>query len=333
MSRVTIIAEVGVNHNGDLGRAKQMVWAAKRAGADIVKFQAFTTETIVSRAAPTASYQAANTGLESQFDLIRALELSPADFEVLAGECRAAGIEFLATPFDWTMTSDLVRLGMKALKVASGELTNTPALEHFASFGLPVWLSTGMATLEEVRAALSVLRDAGARNVTVLHCTSLYPAPVDALNLSALTTMANELAVPVGYSDHSLGYHASIAAVVLGAILIEKHFTLDKSLPGPDHIASLDTNEFAQMVGHIREIERMLGDGVKRPVVEELDVAALVRRSWHAKSDLAAGQTVQAEDLLLLRPASGLPPSQCPIGRRLSRKVAAGSPIRVSDLV
>lgn len=332
MTKVTIIAEAGVNHNGDLGRAKEMVWAAKKAGADIVKFQAFTTETIVSRAAPTASYQAANTGLESQFELIRALELSSADFEALAGECRTAGIEFLATPFDWTMTAGLVRLGMKALKVASGELTNTPALRHFASFGLPVWLSTGMATLDEVQAALSILRHAGARDVTVLHCTSLYPAPVDALNLSALTTMAERLRVPVGYSDHSLGHHASIAAVALGAVLIEKHFTLDKGLPGPDHVASLDTGEFEQMVKQIRDVERMLGDGVKRPVAQELDVAALVRRSWHARVDLSAGRSLQADDLQLLRPASGLPPCDDPAGRLLLKNVSAGSPIRSSDL-
>lgn len=332
MSRVTIIAEAGVNHNGDVARAKEMVWAAKEAGADLVKFQAFTTETIVSTQAPTAAYQATNTGIKSQFELIKALELSRKDFAALAAECRKAGIAFLATPFDWTMTEELVGLGMPALKVASGEITNTPALVHFATYKLPIWLSTGMATLDEVATALATLKGAGSGPVTILQCTTQYPAPPEAMNLRAMVTMQQRFGCPVGLSDHSLGDHATIAAVALGATLIEKHFTLDRNLPGPDHLASLEPETFREMVARVREVEVMLGDGVKQPVAIEIETARLVRRSWHTRRALPKGRTLGEGDVVLMRPATGLQPDICPIGLRLVRDVAGNAPI-TADLV
>jgi sialic acid synthase SpsE len=205
-------------------------------------------------------------------------------------------------------------------------------LRAYARFGLPVLLSTGMGTLEDVRLAAETLNGAGARDVTILHCTSLYPAPPAALNLRAMTTMAKALGRPVGYSDHSLDDHAAIAAVALGACVVEKHFTLDRALPGPDHKASLEPQAFAAMVRRIREVEAMLGDGVKRPAPGEAEVAALVRRSWHAVRPLEAGRVVEEADIRLMRPAAGLPPTMTPVGRRVARPVAAGAPIVAEDL-
>ena len=325
-----IIAEAGVNHNGDMDRAFALIDAAVEAGADVVKFQAFRADSLVTQEAGTAVYQASNTGLNNQAELLRALELSKDDFAKIAENCAESGIEFLCTPFDDSMTADLVAMGMKRIKVASGELTNTPALRQFAEFGLPILLSTGMATLAEVGQALGDLQ-AAAGNVTCLHCTSLYPAPMATLNLKAMATMATAFGVPVGYSDHSLGDHAAIAAVVLGAGVIEKHFTLDRSLPGPDHRASLEPLELRAMVTRLREIVVALGDGVKEPVPDERDTAVLVRRSWHARYSMACNHIITVDDVTLKRPADGLPPAQSPVGRLLTRDLAADQPIRETD--
>jgi N,N'-diacetyllegionaminate synthase len=332
MNPPLVIAEAGVNHNGDLGRAREMVAAAAAAGADIVKFQAFEAGGLVARGAKTAAYQAANTGQNNQSDLLRALQLRQDEFASIASDCRRHGIGFLATAFDIDMIEALVEMGMDRIKVASGEITNTPALERFAALGLPVILSTGMATMDEVGAAIATLQDAGADDMTLLHCTSLYPAPADALNLRAMTAMAERFSRPVGYSDHSLGDHAAIAAVALGACVIEKHFTLDRSLPGPDHKASLEPGELAAMIGKLRETAAMLGDGEKKPAPGEVETAALVRRSWHAARDLPAGTVLTADDLVLKRPADGMAPNACPAGRRLAVALSADAPVRHEHL-
>lgn len=326
-----IIAEAGVNHNGDLARALALVDAAVDAGADVVKFQAFRAEGLVTEDADTVAYQASNTGQDNQAELLRALELSQDDFETIAAQCAKVGIEFLCTPFDVAMTADLVAMGMKRIKVASGELTNLPALRHFAAFDLPIILSTGMATLADVGEALEALEEVK-ETVTCLHCTSLYPAPIETLNLRAMTTMAEAFDVPVGYSDHSLGDHAAIAATALGASVIEKHFTLDRTLPGPDHMASLEPSELRTMVARIRDTAKALGDGVKQPTDQERETAALVRRSWHTRRAVSGGSVIAAADLVLKRPADGLPPAQSPEGHRLIHDLAADRPVTAADI-
>jgi len=333
MTGPLVIAEAGVNHNGDLARARDMVAAAADAGADYVKFQAFSAASLVADGARTAAYQAANTGEVDQAALLNRLELGVDDLAALADECRARKVRFLCTPFDVSMTGALIAMGMDRIKIASGELTNTEALSAFAGFGLPIILSTGMATLDEVDAALAVLTEHGATDITLLHCTSLYPAPPESLNLRAITTMAKRFGRPVGYSDHSLGDQASIAAVALGATVIEKHFTLDRALPGPDHQASLEPNELGSMIKKLRATAMALGDGDKKPTAGERETAQLVRRSWHAARDLAAGTVLVHADVVLVRPADGLSPADSPLGHRLDRALGAGTPVRAEDLV
>jgi len=332
MTAPLVIAEAGVNHNGDLGRAREMVAAAAAAGADIVKFQAFTVAGLVARGAQTAAYQAANTGKSNQASLLGDLELSRDDFAVLADDCRRHRIGFLATAFDVEIVEALVAMGMNRIKVASGEITNTPALQRFARLGLPILLSTGMATMNEVETAVGTLKKAGAKDITLLHCTSLYPAPAAALNLRAMTAMAEHFGLPVGYSDHSLGDQAAIAAVALGAQVIEKHFTPDRALAGPDHKASLEPDELAEMIRKLRETAAMLGDGEKKPAPGEAETAALVRRSWHTARDIPAGTVLSASDLVLKRPADGLAPDACPLGRRLEVALRADDPVRLEHL-
>lgn len=332
MTRLLVIAEAGVNHNGDVGRAIDLVAAAAEAGADYVKFQAFSADQLVARRAKTAAYQAENTGVSDQGELLRSLELSPDQFELIAEACRSAGIGFMATAFDTDQVEYLVSLGMDRIKVASGELTNAPALTKFASLHLPILLSTGMSTLFEVREALGILDRAGADDVTVLHCTSLYPAPYDTLNLSAIRTLSEAFGLPVGFSDHSLGDHAAMAAVALGASVVEKHFTLDRGLPGPDHRASLEPDELKRMVYRMREVEIALGDGVKAPSAGEVETATLVRRSWHTSRALSAGSVIEIKDVVLKRPADGLHPALSPVGSRLVRDLDADAPVSQSDI-
>ena len=244
---------------------REMVVAAAEAGADYIKFQGFRADEIVTDSARTAGYQATNTGIQSQHELLRGLEIPLDEMAVLAEECQSHGVRFLCTPFDVSMTSDLIDMGMDRIKVASGELTNAPALARFASFGLPVILSTGMATMDEVDSAVAELRGGRAGDITLLHCTSLYPAPPETLNLRAMTALAERFGLPVGYSDHSLGDYAAVAATALGATVIEKHFTLDRNLPGPDHRASLEPDELASMIAKLGKTAAALGDGTKRP--------------------------------------------------------------------
>lgn len=328
----TVIAEAGVNHNGDVALALALVDAAKDAGADMVKFQAFSAESLTSAAAPSAKYQSDRTGHADQRAMLSALELTRQDFTRIADHCAARGIAFLCTPFDLDQLDFLLTLGMPAIKIASGELTNGPALALFGRQGLPVYLSTGMATMAEVETAIGALRSAGATDITALHCTSLYPAPADKLNLRAITTMREVLGIPIGYSDHSTGIHAAVAATALGATVIEKHLTLDKTLHGPDHAASLEPAELAAMITGIRDVAAALGDGVKRPAPEEAETAHIARRSWHARKDLSAGHVLTEADIMALRPETGISASLAVTGRTLVRPVAAGGPITGADV-
>lgn len=323
-----VIAEAGVNHNGSLERALRLVDAAADAGADIVKFQTFKAEEVVSPVAPKAEYQVQTTGSsESQLEMVKKLELPGEAFRVIEQHCRERGIVFLSTPFDKGSADLLERLGVVAFKIGSGELTNLPFLSYVAAKGRPLILSTGMSNLHEVGAAVETVRAAGNRGLVILHCVSNYPAVPSSANLRVMKTLEDEFGVPVGYSDHTEGITIPLAAVALGACIIEKHFTLDRNLPGPDHRASLEPGELQAMVGGIRAVESALGDGCKRPAAEELNTAAVARRSLVAACDLQTG-TVLTEDMIAIRrPGTGLPPSELPklIGRRLRQKIAAGS--------
>lgn len=307
---VFVIAEAGVNHNGDLALALKLCDAALAAGADAVKFQTFRAEDLVLPGAPTAQYQTRQTGEQDQFAMLRKLELSLDQHRAVKAHCEAIGIEFFSTPFSLAAVDELVALGVRRIKLPSGELTHRALVEHAAATRLPLLVSTGMATLEETREALQWVAAArgGLEGVTLLHCTSAYPASDEALNLRAIATMARELGVPIGYSDHSLGIDAAPAAVALGATVIEKHLTLDCTLPGPDHAASLEPAEFGQMVRGIRRVSAMLGDGVKAPRPEEQDAARVARRSIVAAVDIPAGTRIEPAMLACRRPATGIAP-------------------------
>lgn len=332
---VFVIAEVGVNHNGDLELARRLVAAAADAGADAVKLQAFNADRLAAPYAPKAAYQHETTEpRESQLDMLRRLELSPDALQEVADECRSRGLQFLASAFDEVSVELLDVLEAAAIKLGSGELTNAPLLETAASVGRPVIVSTGMAELDEVVAAVDILQGAGATELALLHCVSNYPADSADANVRALTTLRDRFAVPVGFSDHTLGREAAIAAVALGASIVEKHLTLDRSLPGPDHVSSLDPKEFGAFVESIRIASAALGDGVKRPAASELENRLLVRRSLVARRDLAAGTRLDGGMLDSLRPGTGITPMRREevIGRRLVRPLTAGEQIGWSDV-
>lgn len=333
---VFIIAEAGVNHNGDLAMALALCDAAKSTGADAVKFQTFRAEDLVVRGAPTAEYQARQTGDQDQFLMLQRLELSALQHGEIKRHCDAIGIEFFSTPFSVDAVDMLVDLGVKRLKLSSGELTHRALVEHAAATQLPLLVSTGMGTMAEIREALEWVKQGRGhlQGVTVLHCTSAYPAPDNSLNLKALHAMARDLAIAVGYSDHSLGIEAPLAAVALGSVVIEKHLTLDRLLPGPDHSASLEAAEFTQMVTGIRRVSAMLGNGIKAPLPEELDTARVARRSVVAAKDLSPGEALTEDMLICRRPATGIAPRDLDrvIGRRLRTAVPAGTVLNWDDL-
>lgn len=309
MSRIYIIAEAGVNHNGSLEIAKRMVDAAKYAGADAIKFQTFTAENIVTKNATKAEYQVKNTGEDiSQYAMLKKLELSCADFKELKAYCDDSGIEFLSTPFDLESIDFLQEMGIKLVKIPSGEITNFPYLRKVGQTGMPVIMSTGMSTLDEVRDAIRVLRKYGSRDISLLHCTTDYPAPLDSVNLKAIQTMAEVFNLPVGYSDHTEGITVSIAAAALGAVIIEKHFTLDRNMEGPDHKASLETDALKTMVHSIRDVEIALGDGEKTPSEHEVKNAAVVRKSIVAKTFIKAGEIFTEDNISVKRPGTGISP-------------------------
>lgn len=337
MSRVMVIAEAGVNHNGDISLARRLIEVAAEAGADAVKFQSFRAERLASRAAAKADYQQRTTDrAQSQLDMLRGLELSREAHEQLAAHARTAGVTFLSTPFDEPSLYLLTGcLGMQVIKVSSGEVTNAPFLVAIARAARQVILSTGMSDLGEVEAALGALAfgfvaptdalpagDAFERafasaegqralreRLVLLHCTSEYPAPASEVNLRAMDTLAAAFGVPVGYSDHTLGLHVAVAAVARGARLLEKHFTLDRKLPGPDHAASLEPAELKELVRQVREVEESLGDGIKRPSVSEWKNRSVARRSLVALRTIAPGEVFSLDNLTCKRPGKGRPPA------------------------
>lgn len=309
--KTLIIAEAGVNHNGDLAQAKKLVDVAAEAGADLVKFQTFSADRLVTAHARKAEYQTKTTDVgQSQHAMIRQLELTREMHEVLIAHCRLRGIQFFSTGFDPESVDLLVQLGLDRFKIASGEITNLPLLRHVGCYGKPVILSTGMATLSEILAALEVLERAGTRRerITVLHCNTEYPTPMADVNLRAMIAIRDALGVAVGYSDHTSGIEVAIAAVALGAVVIEKHFTLDRNLPGPDQKASLEPGELKAMVTAIRNIEQALGDGTKRPSASEAKNKPIVRKSLVAARMIRAGEAFSESNLTVKRPGTGLSP-------------------------
>jgi len=309
MNRILIIAEAGVNHNGSLRLAKGLVDAAIYAGADIVKFQTFISENVVSKHAKKADYQNVSAPVnESQLEMVKKLELSFEKFIELRDYCFEKNIEFLSTAFDLDSVEFLDRLGMSRWKVPSGDITNLPYLIKIAQLNKPIILSTGMSTMDDVESAICVLKENGAGEITVLHCTTEYPTPFNDVNLLAMVTIKEKFDVKVGYSDHTIGIEVPIAAAALGATVIEKHFTLDRNMKGPDHKASLEPNELKAMVESIRHIEFALGDGMKFPVESEKKNMAVARKSIIAKRDIAAGEIYSEKNLIVKRPGDGISP-------------------------
>ena len=304
------IAEAGVNHDGDVGQAERLVDVAADAGADAVKFQTFVADRLATRDAPKAPYQEETTGEQSQYEMLRSLELSPGAHERLQSYCRERDVEFLSTPFGVESATLLDGLDVSLIKLGSGELDNHPLLRHVAGFGRPMVVSTGMGTMAEVRDALDVVRSANPDvPVTFLHCTTAYPAALDEVNLRAMRTLADELPVPVGYSDHTTRVEVPAFAVAAGATVVEKHFTLDRTLPGPDHRASLEPDELAAAVSLVRDAETVLGSPEKAPAETERENLPVVRKSLHAATDVAPGERFTADNVSVTRPADGLSPT------------------------
>jgi N,N'-diacetyllegionaminate synthase len=326
-----LIAEAGVNHGGDLSTAKALIDAAAASGADAVKFQTFSADRLVTATAPKAGYQARTTDAsESQLAMLKRLELSAESHAELIEHARARKLIFLSTPFDAESADLLDSLGVPVFKLGSGELTDVPLLAHVARKGRPMIVSTGMSWMVEVERAVCVIQKAGPVPVALLHCVSNYPAESEGSNLRAMDTMRDAFGTPVGYSDHTRGHLTAVAAVARGACIIEKHLTLDRTSPGPDHQASSDPQEFARMVEAIREVEAALGDGVKRPVRSELPMRDIARKSVVAVVHIPRGQPVTREMLGVRRPGTGIPPSDLErlIGRAHCEDIPAGSLLR-----
>lgn len=309
--KVFIIAEAGVNHNGSLELAKKLVDVAKNSGADAVKFQTFKASRLVTKSAQQAEYQTANSGKqENQFEMLKRLELSKEDHQELVAYCNKIEIEFMSTPFDIQSIQFLNRLGVKRFKISSGEITNYPYLKIVGSLNKEIILSSGMAKLADIEAALNVLIDAGTEKnkITILHATTDYPTQMQDVNLNAMQTIANAFKVNVGYSDHTTGIEISSAAVALGANIIEKHFTLDNDLPGPDHKASLEPKELKEMIDMIRNIEIALGDGIKGPSASEAKNLLVARKSLVAITNIKKGEVFSEKNIYVKRPGTGISP-------------------------
>lgn len=330
-----VIAEAGVNHDGSIDDAMALVDAAADAGADAVKFQTFKTESLAAPWAPKAEYQVAATGSEeSQVAMLRRLEFAPDAHPVLLKRATERGLVFLSSAFDSESALMLVSLGVPAIKLGSGEVTNGDLLSFVGGLGKPVILSTGMSTLKEIETAVGILAGAGNKERVLLHCVSAYPAPIDEANLRAMTTMRKRFDAPIGFSDHTLGSSAPLAAVALGANVIEKHLTLDSSRSGPDHRASMEPSALAALIRAIREVESALGDGVKGPARSEADVARVARRSLTAVHGIPRGSIIEDDMLVALRPGTGLSPLHraTVVGRRAARDIPAGIPLTEKDL-
>lgn len=309
MKKTLIIAEAGVNHNGSVALAHRMIDAAYRAGADIIKFQTGKPELVISRFAEKAEYQKNTTGHnESQLEMCRKIILQYEDHQSLKEHCEKLGIQFLSTPFDLDSIDFLEELGCTMWKIPSGEITNLPYLIKIAETHKPVILSTGMSTLEEISDAITVLKEHGSGEITLLHCTTEYPAPIEDVNLRAMETMRQKFGLKVGYSDHTQGIEIPVAAVAMGACVIEKHFTLDRNMKGPDHKASLEPDELAAMVKAIRNVERALGDGIKTPSPSEIKNIPIARKSIVAKKKILKGEFLTEENITTKRPGNGISP-------------------------
>ncbi|MBI5162524.1 MAG: N-acetylneuraminate synthase family protein [Magnetospirillum sp.] len=329
-----VVAEAGVNHNGDWGMACRLVEAAKQAGADAVKFQTYRTDRLIVGDAPKAGYQLRTTNAgESQGEMLRRLEMPEDWHHRLAARCRESGILFLSTPYSFEDVDFLDAMGVAAFKLASLHCAEPAYVAYAARKGRPLIMATGMATLAEVDASVRAAREVGNDQVVVLQCTTDYPARIADANLRTVATMEAAFGLPVGYSDHTESLVPCIAAVALGACMIEKHLTLDRTLPGPDHAASFDPTQFAALVTAIRDTEAALGSGLKQPCAVEIENRKTMRRSLAARRDLAAGETLGEDAIALLRPASGLKPALLPelLGRRLTRNVAAGALLALGD--
>lgn len=306
MKKTFIIAEAGVNHNGSIELAKDLIDAAVDARADAVKFQTFITENEISKFAQKAEYQKETTGNEeSQFEMVKKLELPYEDFEELQKYCNKKGIIFLSTPFEIQSAEFLNSIDIPIFKIPSGEITNSPYLRKLNSFKKPVILSTGMSTMDEIKDAIKILKDC---RISLLHCTTEYPCPFEDVNLKAIQTMRDKFNLEVGYSDHTIGIEVAIAAVAMGATIIEKHFTLDKNLEGPDHKASLEPQELKQMVDAIRNIEKAFGSGEKTPSKSEIKNIEIARKSIVAKQDIKKGEVFTEDNITTKRPATGINP-------------------------
>lgn len=304
-----IIAEAGVNHNGDVELAKKMIDAAFKSGVDAIKFQTFISEHVVSKYAEKAEYQSKNTsGTESQLEMVKKLELSFDDFRELKKYCDFKGIEFLSTAFDFDSIDFLNSLNIKVWKIPSGEITNLPYLNRIAMTHKPVILSTGMSTLDEIESAVQILRSNDCSDITLLHCTTEYPAPYADVNLKAMYTLRDKFNLPVGYSDHTKGIDIPIAAAAMGAVIIEKHFTIDRNMKGPDHKASLEPDELKDMVDAIRIVEKSLGSGEKKPAESEVKNMVIARKSIIAKCNIKKGEIFTEENITVKRPGSGISP-------------------------
>ena len=330
-----IIAEAGVNHNGSFEFARQLIDVAVDAGCDAVKFQTFKSEKVCSPFAPKATYQAHTTAAdESQLEMVKKLELPFEAFRDLYRYCVYKGILFLSTPFDYESADFLAELPVPAFKISSGEITNLFFLEHLARKGRPLIVSTGMATLEEVAIAIETIRATGNRQVILLQCVSNYPADPSSMNLRAMHTLEDAFGVDVGLSDHTVGTEIALAAAAMGACVIEKHFTLSRGLPGPDHSASLEPLDLVKLVRGIRNVESALGDGIKQPAAEELDTATVARRSLVAARFIPAGAVLTVDLLDILRPGTGLPPAMRSqvLGRHVRHDIEAGTVLSLDML-
>ena len=309
MRKTLIIAEAGVNHNGSLELAKKLVDKAVYANADVIKFQTFKAENLTTKTAPKADYQNINmSGENNQYKMLKNLELKNEAFVELKKYCQTKGIEFLSTAFDISSIEFLTDLGIERWKIPSGEITNLPYLKKIAEQDKPIILSTGMCTIEDISHALLILNGNGTKDITILHCTTEYPTPFEDVNLKAMRTISDVFNVPVGYSDHTKGIEVPIAAVALGAVVIEKHFTLDRNMDGPDHKASLEPDELKAMVESIRNIEAALGDGIKQPAESEKKNMAIARKSIISKKRIKAGELFTEENLTVKRPGDGISP-------------------------
>jgi N,N'-diacetyllegionaminate synthase len=339
MTRVLIIAEAGVNHNGDINIAKQLIDVAAEAKVDYVKFQTFKAEKIISKAAPKADYQVENTGKpqESQLEMVKKLELDMATHKELMAYCDEKRVQFLSTPFDHESIDLLYDLGIRLNKIPSGEVTNLPYLQKVGRLGNEVILSTGMCNLGEIETALNVLITAGTpkEKITVLHCNTEYPTPWEDVHLKAMNTIGQAFDIPVGYSDHTLGIEVPIAAVALGAVCIEKHFTLDRTMPGPDHSASLEPDELKAMVKAIRNIELALGNTIKQPSPSEQKNIKIARKSIHLAHSMTKGCAITLDDLIMKRPGDGISPMliDMVIGKILNKDLDIDTKLSLSDLV